>query len=248
MIAGGVSWPEVVFMVVAVCFSAAMQVTAGFGFALLAVPLMALAIDTHDAVVVSTFLGLATSSAQAIQGRHVAAFDLVKRLTLSAVCGIPVGLIVFRQVDEHVLKAILGIGVLLATVLLARRIDLGSRGPMLDWTAGALSGALSASLSTNGPPLVFALQGRKLPIDVFRATINWVFCFSGVATLVAFAVSGEITRTGVRDAAISTPAMVIGAWIGFRLRDRINEDGARRMVLALLALAGVSALTSAFVG
>lgn len=235
-------------MVASVCFAAAMQVTAGFGFALLAVPLMALAIDTHDAVVVSTFLGLITSTAQAIQGRRSASVVLVKRLTLSAVCGIPLGLVVFRQVDEHVLKIILGVGVLVATALLVRRIDLGERGPSLDWVAGVLSGALSASLSTNGPPLVFALQSRKLPIDVFRATISWVFCFSGVATLIAFAVSGEITRSGVRDALISLPAMVIGAWIGFRVRDRVDEDGARRMVLSLLALAGVSATVSAFVG
>ena len=166
-------------MVASVCFAAAMQVTAGFGFALLAVPLMALAIDTHDAVVVSTFLGLITSTAQAIQGRRSASVTLVKRLTLSAVCGIPLGLVVFRQVDEHVLKAILGVGVLVATVLLVRRIDLGERGPSLDWAAGVLSGALSASLSTNGPPRVFALQGREraglrsLDGTRLRTLLNW---------------------------------------------------------------------------
>ena len=232
-------------MVAAVCFAAAMQVVAGFGFALLAVPLMALAIDTHDAVVVATFLGLITSTVQAVQGRRVASRPLVVRLTVSALFGIPIGLLVFRQVDEHVLKVILGVGVLIATALLVRRIDLGSRGPALDWVAGLVSGALSASLSTNGPPLVFALQSRRLPIDVFRATISWVFCISGVATVIAFAVSGEITRSGIRDVVIAFPAMVIGAWLGFRLRDRVDEEGARRMVLVLLALAGVSATLSA---
>ena len=236
---------EVAVLIASVLFAAAMQVTAGFGFALLAVPLMALALDTHDAVVVSTFLGLLSSSAQAVQGRREIDRTLATRLTVAAMMGIPLGLIVFRQVDEQILKVILGISVLVATVLLARRLDLGHHGPWLDWVAGVISGALSASLSTNGPPLVFALQSRRLPISVFRSTISFVFCLSGVATLVAFAVSGEITGSGVRDSLIALPAMSVGLFVGFRLRNSISEEGARRLVIGLLGVAGISASLSA---
>ena len=170
---------------------------------------------------------------------------LATRLSIAALVGIPVGLMIFQQVDEQVLKVILGVGVSIATVFLARRLDLGHHGPWLDWVAGVVSGALSASLSTNGPPLVFALQSRRLPISVFRSTISLVFCLSGVATLVAFAVSGEITRSGVRDSLIALPAMALGLIIGFRLRERFTEDGARRLVLGLLGAAGVSVTLSA---
>ena len=239
---------EVVVLITSVLFAATMQTTAGFGFALLAVPLMALALDTHDAVVVSTFLGLLSSSAQAYQGRHEVDRTLATRLAVWALAGIPLGLLVFRQVDEQVLKVILGISVLIATGLLARRLDLGHHGPWLDRLAGLISGALSASLSTNGPPLVFAMQSRRLPIAVFRSTISVVFCLSGVATLVAFAVSGEISGSGARDSLIALPAMSLGLLIGFRLRVRVSEEGARRLVLSLLGIAGVSAILSVILG
>jgi uncharacterized protein len=235
------------FLAAAVLFASTMQVTAGFGFALLAVPLMSLAIDTHDAVVVSTFLGLLTSSLQAYRERREIDRELARRLCLAALVGIPFGLLLFRQVDERVLKAILGIGVLVAAGLLVRRIDLTYRGPGLEWGAGILSGALSSSLSTNGPPLVFALQGRRLPIAVFRGTISVVFSVSGLLTVAAFVVSGEITRSSLVDSIIALPALAIGAALGFRARRFFSEEVARVTVVSLLAVAGLSAFVSALV-
>ena len=236
------------FLAASVLFASTMQVTAGFGFALLAVPLMSLAIDTHDAVVVSTFLGLLTSSLQAVRERRHIQRDLVLSLSGSAVIGIPIGLLLFRRVDENTLKIVLGVGVLIAAVLLARRLDLSTKGRSVEWTAGVLSGALSSSLSTNGPPLVFALQSRRLPIDAFRATISAVFCLSGVLTIVAFAVTDEIRADAVRETLIALPAMVVGAVVGYRTRRLFTEEVARRVVLALLGLAGVSTLVSALAG
>ncbi|NCZ70606.1 MAG: sulfite exporter TauE/SafE family protein, partial [Actinobacteria bacterium] len=158
----------------AVLVASTTQVTVGFGFALLAVPLMSLAVPTHDAVIISTILGLLTSSFQAHHGRRDTDRTLVRRLILSSCVGIPMGLLLFQRVDERVLRGVLGASVLGAVVfLMSRRPVRSSVG--LDWVCGVLSGALASSLSTNGPPLVFVLQARELPMSVFRPTINTVF-------------------------------------------------------------------------
>lgn len=62
---------ETAVLVVSVLIASTTQVTVGFGFALLSVPLMALALPTREAVVVSTILGLVTSSFQAWHGRQI---------------------------------------------------------------------------------------------------------------------------------------------------------------------------------
>jgi uncharacterized membrane protein YfcA len=235
---------EVVALLGAVFVASLTQVTVGFGFALLAVPLMTLALDTHEAVVISTMLGLVTSGFQAWHGRAEIDRALVKRLMVAALLGIPVGVIVFQQVDERVLKMLLGVSVLIAVVVLA--MGIASKGsPTTDVLCGALSGALAASLSTNGPPLVFALQARGLPMNVFRPTINAVFTFSGVASLVAFVVGGDVEGTAVGHALLAVPVMLVGSRIGFLLRRRVPEEGARRLVLTLLVVAAVSAIVSA---
>lgn len=234
-------------LIIAVFTASFVQMNVGFGFALLSVPLMTVGLRTQDAVVVSTFLGLLTSGLQAWHGRRVAEWVLVRRLTLASLLGIPFGLVIFKQVDPSVLKLLLGIGVLIATFLLVRQVDLLHRGPGLEWSAGFLSGALASSLSTNGPPLVIALQGRKLSIDVFRSTISVVFVVSGVVSLLAFIVTDEVRSQAVAGMILAVPALGLGIGLGLKVRRYINDQRARLAVLVLLALAGVMSILTAII-
>ena len=233
---------------VGVFVAAAAQYTAGFGFALLGVPLMALALPTHDAVIVSTWLGLVTNGFQAASDWQSAERSTVRRFVLGTLVGIPIGLVAFTKVAESVLKAALGITVLVATVLLMRNFRIRRSGNGPEWMAAIVSGALSSSLSTNGPPLVFVLQARGVPIAVFRSTLAVVFTAANVLTLVAFAIAGDLTvRMSVWSAAV-VPFMVVGIALGSRFRRRITERSSRRLVLTLLGLAGVSATVSSVLG
>jgi hypothetical protein len=232
----------------AVLVAATAQYTAGFGFALLGVPLMALAIDTRDAVVIAVWLGLVTSVVQTVEGRSVVDRPVARRLVLGSLIGIPLGSTVFVLVPERTLTAILGVSVIAATVLLARGIELSSPRQGPEWAAGVVSGALASSLSTNGPPLVAVLQARRYPIAVFRATINTVFAVANVLTLVAFAVTDELRAEQTRWSLVLLPLVGLGLVIGGRLRLHIDEARARRLVLGLLGVAGTSAVLSALVG
>ncbi len=238
-------WGEWIVVVVAVLVAATAQYTAGFGFALLGVPLMATAIDTHDAVIITVWLGLVTSSLQAIEGRRVVDRPLATRLTIGTVIGIPIGSTVFVLVSERGLTVVLGVCVLVATGILARGFRLKSPNTRPEWIAGIISGALASSLATNGPPLVAILQARGLSIAAFRATINTVFAVANVSALIAFALTGDLEAGQVVLSATTLPILGCGVAIGLRLRRLIDEVRARRVVLGLLALAGFSALASA---
>ena len=150
-------------------------------------------------------------------------------------CALPIS-------SEHSLRLALGIAVLIATALLARGMNLSHAGAPLDVAAGFLSGILNTSLSTNGPPLVFALQARRLDADQFRGTLARVFAFSNLVTIALFAVSGTVTREGMSAAAIALPAWVVGTLAGWPIRSRISGEPFRRMVLGLLFVVGVSAI------
>lgn len=238
---------ELAVLVLAVLAAGFVQILAGFGFALLSVPLMAFALTTQEAVVISTVLGLLSSGVQTAKGIHEADWMLVRRVTVAAMAGIPFGFVLYALLSADTLRLLLGIGVLLAVYLLARGVDFIGKGPVVEWSAGFVSGALASSLSTNGPPLVFALQGRRLPIAVFRSTINAVFVISGAVTAVVFAVAGEFDRRIVIGICVALPALAIGIAVGYRMRRFFDERRARQLVLGLLALAGVSALVGALV-
>ncbi len=236
---------ELTVVVAAVFVAAVVQVLSGFGFALLSVPLMTLAVDAKEAVVISTLMGAGVSSWQAWHGRRHTDRPVAKRMVIGAYLGMPLGLLVYLTVDDHVLRLLLGIAVLIAVVLLAIRLDLRHVGPGLDTGAGFLSGVLNTSLSTNGPPLVFALQTRHLPPDVFRATINTVFACSNLLGVTLFVVSGKVNHDGLTAAAIALPALLIGQLAGLPLRKHVHGERFRVLVLALLAAAATSAIVSA---
>ncbi|MBU6317829.1 MAG: sulfite exporter TauE/SafE family protein, partial [Acidobacteria bacterium] len=71
---------ELVAVAGAVFVAALVQVLSGFGFALLSVPLMTLAVDTREAVVISTLLGMGVTTWQAWHLREHAVKPLANRL------------------------------------------------------------------------------------------------------------------------------------------------------------------------
>ena len=236
---------ELVMVVIAVFVAAFTQVLSGFGFALMSVPLMSLVVPTQEAVVISTLLGCAVSSGQAWKGRAIVERDIARRLIIGAYLGMPFGLLIFITVDEHVLKLMLGIAVLIAVVLLVVRIDLDRAGPGFEYGAGVVSGLLNTSLSTNGPPLAFTLQARHLPPAQFRATINMVFAFSNIVGISLFLASGKVTRDGLIGVAVALPALFVGQLCALPLRRFLDPARFRVLVLVLLVLAATSAIYAA---
>ncbi len=232
-------------MALAVLLASFVQVIAGFGFALLAMPIMTLAIPVEQAVVIATLLGGSASLWQALHQRAHAVRPLVRRLVIAAYLGMPFGLVALNVVADSWLRIGLGIAVLVATGLLAARVRLNHVGPTLDHAAGFLSGVLNTSLGTNGPPLVFVLQGRELEADRFRATILAVFAFSNVAAIVVFALDGKVTSDGLRAAALAVPAWIVGQALGWPTRRHVHGERFRWLVLTLMFAAGASAIVFA---
>jgi hypothetical protein len=133
-------------------------------------PIMTLDVPVEKAVVVSTLLGMVSTSWLAWHLRRDANRPLTKRLALSSFVGMPLGLWILNVVSDRTLRLALGIAVLIATALLVRRINLAHVGPGLDVGAGFMSGVLNTSLSTNGPP------GAKSPPAAQRVRHHHAGC------------------------------------------------------------------------
>ena len=224
--------------------TAGIQAVVGFGFALLSVPIMMQVVDLHRAVILASLIGTANNFYQYRDLKHDQDKTQVRRFLLASFVGAPFGLLAFIYADQNALKVFLGLGVLLGVILLVRGRDLTNAHISLDWSMGVISGFLLTSTSTNGPPLVFALQARKSEPQVFRATLNMIFLVSGVYGLVLFAAFGEIATSDLWLAAAVLPSMVIGVSIGRFIRNRVDPNRFRIAVLVLLTVAGISSVYS----
>ncbi len=220
------------------------QAVSGFGFALLAVPLMSVVVSPQDAVVIATLLGAVSAVGQSVRDAHATEKQMARRLIVAALVGMPFGLLLFSRASEDVLRLLLGLVVIVATWLIARDFRLEG-GRVTEYAMGFVSGALSTSLSTNGPPLVFLLQARGLQPQAFRSTINTVFAYSGVASVLVFLASGNISLENAAAALWSLPVMFIAILIGYRIRPLFPQHRFKWLVIALLLLSGASSLYGA---
>lgn len=224
--------------------AAAMQSVSGFGFALISVPLFAIVIDAKDAVALASLLGLASSVVLFARAHRDVCWPVAGRMLGAACAGMPLGLYVLVVVDERVLRGVIAVVVGLLTVSLATGVTVRGRGRAVDVSAGFVSGVLNTSVSTNGPPLVLALQAQGLAPNVFRATISAVFVVSSIVGDVLFLAAGRYTAEVWRAAAVAAPAMVAGWLVGAVIAPRVPPERFRTLVLVLLGLTSLSALVS----
>jgi uncharacterized membrane protein YfcA len=237
---------ELAWVAIAIAFASFAQSLSGFGFALLSVPLMTLVVSPRDAVIISTIIGATSTSVQAVLDRPHLDWPLAKRLSIAAYIGMPFGLGAFLVVSETGLRLVLGLVVLIATFLLLRGFRLRDEQHHYDWILGIISGILSSSTSTNGPPLVFLMQARQMSPATFRATINTVFALSNIGALALFLGAGKVTTDNLAGVGVALPSLGIALSLGYVARKHISPERFKNLVIVLLLLSSVSVLISAF--
>lgn len=232
----------------AVLLAAGIQTITGFGFSLLAVPIMSMAVPTETAVIIAATLSTVTSGGQAYSERHHGDRPTIGRLLIAAAIGSPFGLVILTVASSQQLKIGLAIVIVLFLLLNLRGFTLHRPSIAVDLGFGFVAGLLSTSLSTNGPPLVMALHPRHFPPPKFRGTIASVLVSLGVLSLVLFAVSGKFHSDIVVALLIAVPAMFLGFFVGHRFRGRIEPSGFRRLVTMLLAATALVTIMSVILG
>ena len=204
-------------LVIAIVVGVASMGTAitGFGFALVSVPALAVALGPREAVAVASLAGLVTTVANFVADRHHIDRPVAAWLTAPALVGMPLGLAVSESVDERVLTGVIGAVVLALTVVLARRPTMPPVPRAAVVAAGFVSGVLNTTTGTNGPPLVLVLHAQGLDPPRFRGTISAVFLVCNAVTLVLFGVAGRFDAEVRTASAVALPTLALGgvsAW------------------------------------
>ena len=225
---------------------------AGFGFALLAVPLLSLAIPPQTAVVVVFLHATGSSLLTATHRRGDVDRVEATRLSIGAVAAMPLGALVLVTASAGALRLALGIVTCSAALVMLlpatkRRPDLVVR-PWATYAVGAVSGVLNTALATNGPPLVVYLRARGLAVSAFRGTISAVFVVSDVAGLGILVASGAIHSAAVRYFVLTLAPAAVGWAVGSATASRLRHHHFVRLVDLLLLVSGVLAIAKAFLG
>src|SRR5687768_13659036 len=130
------------------------QSMTGFGFGLVAVPLMTLFLAPSAAIPIIVIEGLALNLIMLAQGYRRARLGSLSSLVIAGLAGVPAGVWLLSNTDPGTLRVYIGVLMLAAGVVFASGVRVRVANERLAAIpVGLASGVLGGSVSMPGPPI-----------------------------------------------------------------------------------------------
>lgn len=230
-------------LILAVVITLAMfvQGAAGFGSALIAMPIIIQLIGLS--VAAPTFALVAQTAGVIVLLRYRQNLDprRVWRLLAASLIAIPLSIQVAHSLPEHLVMIGLGI-IMLAYALYALLVPQMPelKNPRWGYVFGFANGLLHGAYNTGGPPLViYGSAARWQPAD-FKTNLQTVFLINGMLVIATHLLKGNITPPVLHYYAIMLPGVLIGLAAGFALDRFISPELFRRAILVMLIVLGLT--------
>jgi uncharacterized membrane protein YfcA len=240
----GLSPVELGFALAAVFAGAVVQGSAGFGFALVAAPVLTLM--SPDALPVTLLiLALPLTAAMALRERWAIDRPGFAWITAGRVMGTAAGVAILVAIPPGSLQVLFGALIVLAATIsaLAPDFEAGSRTQLV---AGVASGVMGTAAAVGGPAL--ALVYRDRPGPELRSTLALSFLVGLVLSLAALGFAGRIEGRQALLSLVLLPALAGGLLVSRPLSRRLDRRWLRPVVLAFAFVAGSVAVVKGVAG
>ncbi|MEE9275998.1 MAG: sulfite exporter TauE/SafE family protein [bacterium] len=229
----------------ALFFAGFVKGTAGFGISLIVIPILSLAATPREAILLNSlpvlFLNIATAGSAAREYRELRRIRWM--LPVALVC-LPFGVKLLLWVDPEPMRAAIG---LMVIVFIAMRFA-GRRPPRMSERAqnmfgvamGAIVGLVFGAIMMPVAFLIFYINVLGARREAFVFLLNTIAAALSIVQVSTFA-AHDLYAEGAwwRSALMLLPALA-GLFAGARLRKNLSERIFERLVLGLLAVAGLA--------
>jgi uncharacterized membrane protein YfcA len=223
--------------------------TSGFGFGLLATPLLLLSgFSLPFIVTVNLLVSVATRVSVVYRLRASIEPRRVALLVAGGAPGLYAGARLLGSVDRHTVKVAVGVVIMLAAaaLLYAERHppSLEPRAALVA-VSGFLGGVLGTTTSLIGVPPALLLARRRLGPAHFFADMAVFFVVTGAIGVLVLEIDGDFSAAGAHAFLWWLPGVLVANVVGTSLGLRLPARAFRLMTLSLaLAAGGVTVLTA----
>lgn len=250
------------FLIVAGVFAlgALVQTIAGFGSALVIMPILTQFLGVQTAASVMALVGATVTLTVLYQNRQGLQWREAARLLAGSVVGVPLGTLALKVLPPAPVVGLLGV-VLLAygsyTLAAARRCTAEAerlwpsptavtrRAKIVAALVGFCSGLLGGAYATDGPPLVIYGSIKRWPKNSFRSILQACFLVNGILIITCHGAGGLVTGDVLTYCLYGIPGMAVGLILGTMLDRRINHALFHRLLLWLILALGAALLVRA---
>src|SRR5690349_15244871 len=209
---------------------------AGFGSAMLMAPIFAILFGSAEMVVTIVAIELIVSLQLFPQVRAQADWKTLAPMSIAACAAMPLGVWALASVDKGpIVSAVSAVIVAFVVMMWTGWRWRGRRSPLASATVGAISGAMMATTSVGGPPVLLYLLSGNDPPAINRANIVTYYFLTQFLLIVIVLATGVAGWQALGRAVVLFPMMILGAWAGGRLFHGLASDRLyRNVALAIL--------------
>jgi uncharacterized membrane protein YfcA len=246
-----IQWIETILTSVTIFFASIVHGIAGFGLAQVAMGFMPLFRSAASAAAI--FSMVAVVSNFRVWWSVKDEFDVTDWIkpVIGLAAGMPLGLYVFNQLDEGQVKFAIGIVLLIAVtfIIIGKQTSIMENvfkdkkykpKSILPITVGFIGGILGGAVAIPGPAMILygtfmsatgQWTGKKM-----KATFTAFFGVLMLYRVISVAIQGTITLTLITEALIAIPAMLLGAWVGIYIFNKIPNKIFNWIVIVMLTI------------
>ena len=233
--------PEALLFALVVIFIAGVtQSLTGFGFGLVAIPLLTLVISPKLAPPIVLIDGMVLNLL-ILRRAHVAVQPKrIWLLSAAGVLGVPFGTWVLAHWDVESLRIYIGVMTCLVAVFFLKGIRREVKNEQLvSAPIGFVSGVMSGSINMGGPPVILFFANQNVPRQVFRANIVAYFFILQIAAVPFLLWNGILNRETFIAGVVLLPALIAGGFVGASFAERVDDGVVRHLTLIIVSVAGV---------
>jgi uncharacterized protein len=224
-------------------FASSLQAATGFGFSVLATPLLFLIFDPQQAIQINIIISLIISLALYPEMKKSLDKRLLYNLIKGAVIGAPIGALLLFLLSGEMIKIYAGSVILSLTLAILLKLKIQQKGSR-DILSGMSSGALTTSLGMPGPPLLLYFSSTNMNKHVLRGTTLIYFLFAYFLGLaIHISTVGSSANTWVMAAAL-TPIAFAGIMAGRKAFRLLSQRAFRIINIIILMVTGASLIVT----
>lgn len=212
------------------------QGTAGFGFGLFSMGILAVMMPVADAAVIVAILGLVTTTVNVYTVRREIPWRELWPVVVTAAPATAVGVYLLATLDPHILRAAVAAMILVGcavTLWSPRKARLRRAWPWA-YISGAVGGVFGGGINMGGPPVVLYSLLRGWDKGVAKALMSSYFFVTSVIRVAGQVVTGIATPALIRQSLLLTAPTLLGCLLGTWLFSRMSNRVFRYLATALL--------------
>lgn len=226
---------------VIVMIAALVQGMVGFGFSLIALPLLSMLLPLKTAVPLIVCYSLVNNIMVVTATRKSVDIKKIWPMIVFGILGIPLGVQALIVLNTEVLRLTIGLLIILTSfaMIFGYGVQI-KREKLALCLTGFVSGVFNGSLSMSGPPIVLFLSNQNTGKNSFRANLALYAMVTNIVTVIAFVAKGLLTSELLSMMAVNSIGLVIGTIVGIKAVTMIKDQYFRKTVLTLMVMIGLA--------